>query len=70
MIRKFIGDVKHYQKSVSRSSGDRFGMFAREIVPVPILSMICEAHFPSVREDGLADEQAYRGLTEEYDLGC
>lgn len=43
-------------------------MYAREVIPEYALSMTCEAHYPSVREDDLTDEQGYGRLTEEYDL--
>lgn len=38
-------------------------------MPEYILSMICKASFHFLRGDELIDEQVYRGLTEEYDLG-
>lgn len=69
MLRRFVKDLKSYRRSVARSFGEGFGIHAWEAVPESILSMICEAHFPSVREDKSSEEKVCKGLTDGYDLG-
>lgn len=44
-------------------------MFIREVIAEYILSMISEAHYPSVSENKVNDEQEYGGLTDKDDLG-
>lgn len=60
MLWSFVKSMKRYRRRVARSFADEFGLDAREVVPECILSMICELHFPSPREDELTDEQVCR----------
>lgn len=61
--------MKRCRRSVATSFGEGIGIFARETIPEYILDIIREAHYPSVSEDDLTDEDVYRGLTEEKDFG-
>lgn len=54
---------------MARSFGNGFETFARKVAPEYILSMMCEAHRPSVRGDELNDEQVNIGPTGKHDVG-
>lgn len=45
-------------------------MYARKAVLAYTILMICQAHFSSMTEGELVDDQVSRGLTEKYDLAC
>lgn len=45
-------------------------MQAREALPGYVLEMIRESHLPTTNEEDMTDDRVYKGLMDEFDLGC
>lgn len=68
-IKDFVKDLKRDRRIVTRCWGEDAGIFARDAVPVNILSMGHKSQLPSVDTEELCDDQVYDGRRGKFDLG-